>query len=141
MPISSNMIIKPYLNYCEAEIIALYKAVGWKNYYEKPEMLKEAYLHSLCALGAFNNGTLAGIIRVVGDGVSIIYIQDIIVAPSYQRQGIGSMLVKSVLNQYTYVYQKVLMTDNQAATVNFYKSLGFDTADRFGCIGFIHFTV
>ncbi|MGX7076836.1 GNAT family N-acetyltransferase [Globicatella sanguinis] len=33
-------------------------------------------------------------IRVVRDGYSILFIQDILVLPEFQRQGIGSTLLK-----------------------------------------------
>ena len=46
------MIIKPYTQYNEAEILPLYKSVGWRNYYEHPGMLPKAYAASLCILGA-----------------------------------------------------------------------------------------
>lgn len=138
---ASGIVIEPYLNYHESEIIALYQSAGWINYCEKPKMLEEAYLHSLCSFGAFKGEELVGIIRVVGDGASVIYIQDIVVFPAYQRIGIGSMLVKSVLHQYSTVYQKVLMTDNRPENIRFYKSLGFDTADRFSCVGLIAFSL
>lgn len=134
-----NIRIQQYLEYNESEIIALYTSVGWKNYYENQQMLKQSYEHSLYVLGAYINDNLIGIIRVVGDGYSIIYIQDIIVLPIYQQKGIGSLLLKSILEKYTDVYQKVLLTDNQPKTIKFYESIGFKSADKFGCIGFINF--
>ena len=81
------MELKQYLYYEESEILELYKSVGWSNYYENPELLKEAYKNSLFIVGAYSDDKLIGIIRVVGDGCSIIYVQDIIVAPAYQRKG------------------------------------------------------
>src|SRR5699024_12750383 len=64
--------------------LSLYKAVGWSNYYKKPSMLKKAYENSLYIIGAYLNEELIGVIRVVGDGSSIIYIQDILVSPKHQ---------------------------------------------------------
>lgn len=133
--------IKQYLVYEESEILALYKAVGWKNYYENPNMLKQAYNSSLCILGAYLDNNLVGIIRVVGDGCSIIYIQDIIVSPIHQRKGIGSLLLNTIIERYGDVYQKVLLTDNQPKTVKFYESMGFNSVDKYGCIGFINYTI
>ena len=56
---------------------------------------------------------------------------------SYQRKGIGSSLLKKVLNEYANVYQKVLLTENQPETINFYKSLGFVTVADLECVAFI----
>ena len=67
------MIINPYSTYCEAEILPLYKAVGWSNYYDHPEMLQKAYAGSLCTLAAYEGEKLIGIIRCVGDGYSILH--------------------------------------------------------------------
>ena len=68
---------------------------------------------------------MVGIIRAVGDGYSIVYIQDIIVLPEYQRKGIGTLLLDKILSEYKNVYQKALMTDNTEKNIQFYKSVGF----------------
>ena len=131
------MFIKPYTQYSEAEILPLYKAVGWSNYYEHPEMLKKAYAGSLCTLAAYEDETLTGIIRCVGDGHTIVFIQDILVYPEYQRRGIGTTLMKAVLEKYSHVYQIELATDNTEKTISFYKSLGFRPMQDIGCCGFM----
>lgn len=128
-----NIEIKTYTNYDETEILNLYKSVGWSNYYEKPEMLKSGFKNSLFALGAYDGDKLVGIIRVVGDGNTIIYIQDILILPDYQRQQIGTDLLKYVLDKYKDVYQKVLSTDNTEKTISFYQSLGFKKLTDMNC--------
>ena len=65
--------------YNEEEILSLYKSVGWINYTDNPKMLEDAYANSLRILGAYENEKLLGIIRVVGDGHSVVFIQDILV--------------------------------------------------------------
>lgn len=87
------MEIKEYQTYNEQEIIDLYQSVGWTNYTSCPEMLEKAYKNSLCILGAFEKEKLVGVVRVVGDGISIVFVQDILVLPEYQRQGVGSALM------------------------------------------------
>ena len=131
------MVIKPYSNYSEAEILPLYKAVGWSNYYEHPEMLKKAYAGSLCTLAAYEDETLTGIIRCVGDGYSILFIQDILVYPEHQHKGIGTALMKAVLEKYPHTYQIELATDNTEKTIAFYKSFGFHNLSDIGCCGFM----
>ena len=132
-----NIKIKTYAHYKEDEIIPLYQAVGWSNYYEHPKMLENAYAGSLCVLGAYANKNLAGIIRAVGDGYSILFIQDILVYPQYQRKGIGTALMKALLERYAHVYQIELATDNSEKTIAFYKSLGFYPLHEIGCCGFL----
>lgn len=118
-------IIKEYENYNEQEILALYSSVGWTSYTDHPEMLKNAYMHSYKIYGAYVNEKLVGIIRVVGDGYSVIFIQDLLIFPEYQRHGIGTALLQKVLDEYKHVYQKHLLTENTEKTIGFYKSLGF----------------
>ena len=131
------MVIKPYTHYNEFEILPLYQSVGWSNYYEHPEMLKNAYAGSRCILAAYKDEKLVGIIRAVGDGHSILFIQDILVYPKFQRKGIGSALMKAMLERYAHVYQIELATDNTATTIAFYKSLGFHPLHEIGCCGFL----
>ena len=81
--------IREYKNYNRQEILALYQSAGWSNYTSDPDMLEEAYRHSLKIYAAYIEEKLIGVIRVTGDGYSVIVIQDILVFPEYQRQGIG----------------------------------------------------
>lgn len=129
--------IKEYSNYNEAEIVNLYQSVGWLNYVNNPDMIKNAYANSLKIFGAYQNEKLIGIIRVVGDGCSIVYIQDIIVLPKYQRNGIGTALIKHILEMYQDVYQKTLFTDNTEKTIQFYKSIGFQLDTEIECRAFV----
>lgn len=131
-----DIIIKDYSEIDLEELLQLYENAGWSNYVNNPQMLQKAYENSLKTLSAWKEDKLIGIIRVVGDGSSIIYIQDILVRKEYQRQGIGSRLLAEILQHYKDVYQKVLLTDNQPDTVAFYKKFGFIRCDDFGCIAF-----
>ena len=131
------MKIKPYSHYESEEILALYRAVGWSNYYQRPEMLEKAFEGSLCILGAWEDDRLAGLIRAVGDGYSILFIQDLLVHPDCQRRGIGSALMAEMLRRYGHVYQIQLATDNTEKTKAFYRSLGFRPLEELGCRGFM----
>ena len=131
-----EFVIKEYRDYKENEILPLYESVGWVNYTKNPEMLKEAYNHSLKIYGAFENGKLIGIIRVVGDGFSVIFIQDLLVYPQYQRKGIGRALINKILCEYKDVYQIHLMADNSERSALFYKAMGFLMDTDINCRAF-----
>ena len=88
-------------------------------------------------LAAFENDELIGIIRVVGDGFSIVFIQDILVFPNWQRKGVGSALLQAILDRYKNVRQIELATDNTPQTIAFYKSMGFSEFSELGCCGFM----
>ena len=131
------MEIREYKNFRLDEIVNLYRSVGWSNYLERVNTLQEAYESSLHVLGAYDSGQLVGVIRVVGDGQTIVFVQDIIVLPKYQRKGIGTKLLRTLMDKYKHVYQMELLTDNTEKTKAFYRSVGFTVADEMGCIAFI----
>ena len=121
------------------EVLPLYEAVGWTNYTTKPEMLEVAFKNSLHIIGAFNDDEkLIGVLRGVGDGASILFIQDILVYPEYQHQGIGTKLLQQTLEKYKNVYQIQLATDDSTKTVSFYESNGFTNLTSLNCISFIY---
>ena len=131
------MEIKEYKDYKEDEIYQLYKEVGWTAYTKNMSTLKEGFKNSLLVLSAYENDELLGIVRVVGDGFTIIFIQDILVFPQAQRKGVGTALLKAVLDRYHNVRQIVLATDNTPKAVAFYKSLGFFEFSEINCCGFM----
>ena len=120
------------------EILPLYEAVGWSNYTSNPTMLQNALEHSLFLISARDeDGKLIGFLRAVGDGYSILYIQDIIVLPEYQRQGIGTQLLRQTLEHFKEVYQIILTTDSELKTLAFYESNGFTALSKVGCTSFM----
>lgn len=131
------MKIKEYTEFKKNEIWQLYTQVGWTAYTENMTVLERGYKNSLLVLAAYENEELLGIVRVVGDGATIILVQDILVYPQKQRQGIGTSLLKAVLERYADVRQIQLVTDNTPKTVAFYQSLGFVELEKLGCCGFM----
>ena len=131
------MTIREMTTFDLGVLLDLYNSVGWTNYTRAPEMLRKAYENSLLTLGAYDGDQLAGIIRTVGDGYSVVFIQDILVFPEYQRKGIGTQLLREIMERFPDVYQMELMTDNTAKTVSFYRSAGFVRADDMGCCAFM----
>ncbi len=132
-----DIIISEYIEYNHNEIINLYESVGWANYIEHPQRLREGYKNSLCVLAAYKDTELVGILRAVGDNATILFIQDIIVLPKYQRMGIGTKLIKSVMEKYKDVYQIELLTDDTEKTISFYKSVGLTPTNEIGALSFI----
>lgn len=131
------MKIKEYTVYREDEILRLYTEVGWTAYTENLAALERGYRNSLLVLAAYENDELLGIVRAVGDGATIVFVQDILVFPARQRQGVGTALLQAVLDRFSDVRQIMLATDNTPKTVAFYKSLGFTELSEIGCCGFM----
>ena len=131
------MLIKEYSQIDPDEILSLYSSVGWTAYTDNPDSLLRGIRNSLLTLAAFDEDRLLGLIRCVGDGETIIYVQDILVYPEFQRRGIGSALLRELLGRFPNVRQTVICTDPEERTLAFYKSLGFAPMDDIGCCGFV----
>ena len=119
------------------DVLHLYQAVGWTNYTNQPQMLEQALSHSLATYLARDGEEIVGLVRLIGDGFSSVFVQDLIVLPSYQRQGIGSALMKESLEDFKEVYQVQLVTEQTEKTLGFYRSLGFEALSSFQCTGMI----
>ena len=119
------------------DVLPLYQAVGWTNYTNQPQMLAQALTHSLAIYLARDGEKIVGLVRLVGDGFSSVFVQDLIVLPSYQRQGIGSNLMKEALADYKDAYQIQLATEQTEKTLGFYRSLGFESLSTYDCTGMI----
>ena len=131
------MEIREYTTYNETEILKLYASVGWTAYTEHPNVLRKGFENSMLTLAAYDGEKLMGIIRTVGDGHTIVFVQDILVFPEHQRKGVGSALLQAVLDRYSHVRQIELATDNTEETVAFYRSMGFKEMSEIGCCGFM----
>lgn len=82
--------------------LALRKKVNWKELSQK--QAEKALEHSLLTLCAVQDDEPIGMVRLVGDGAVICYVQDFIIIPEVQGQGIGSMLL-----EYIKTYVKSIM--------------------------------
>lgn len=131
------MEIREYGTYNEAEILRLYASVGWTAYTDHPAVLRKGFENSMLTLAAYEGEKLVGIIRTVGDGHTIVFVQDILVLPEYQRKGVGTALLQAILDRYSHVRQIELATDNTEETIAFYRSMGFREMSELGGCGFM----
>lgn len=75
-----------------ADYLAIRDAVNWKKL--SAQQAGKALSNSLLVTGAYDeSGRLIGMGRLVGDGSVICYVQDLIVRPDSQLQGIGSAIL------------------------------------------------
>lgn len=108
-----------------SEVIELYAAVGWTAYTREPEALMRSLDGSHRLVAARQDGRLAGLARSVSDGVTVVYVQDILVEPRMQGSGVGRALMETLLDSYGDIRQAVLLTDTDEAQRAFYERLGF----------------
>jgi len=109
------------------EIIELYKSAGW--WQENPDaraIIPAMIRGSLCFMVARTlDGKIIGMARVISDGYSDAYIQDVVVLSSHRGQGIGRELVKR-LTQFC-ISRKIAWIGLVAepGTQGLYEELGF----------------
>lgn len=117
----------------------LYNDVEWYAYTNDLDVLQQAISQSLEVISAWNGDELVALIRVVGDGLTIIYIQDILVLNAYQNQGIATLLMQQILEKYKHVRQKVLLTEEAPDVRRFYEKNGFESCDKGSLVAFARF--
>ena len=122
------------------QIQNLYTDANWTSYTEDMDNLMKAINNSLEVITAWDGDNMVGLVRSVGDGQTILYIQDILVMKDYKRQGIGSKLLNKMLDSFPQVRQKVLLTDDVEETRSFYKANGFISCDDGRLVAFAKFS-
>ena len=120
-------------------VLELYDAVGWLAYTRDPTRLLQGLHDSLRVCTAYDRERLIGLARVVGDGATIIYLQDILVHPDYHRQGIGQALLDAVFEPFMEVRQHVLLTDTDDSQKAFYEATGFSDSMSLGVRSFVRY--
>lgn len=120
------------------DIKTLYEQHGWLAYLQDDAKLKRAFDSSLYMFGAYDGDELVGFIRCVGDGEHIVLVQDLIVAPDYQRTGIGRALMKQISEKYADVRMFMLVTDAMDGNANaFYQAIGMKKLEQNGCVSYM----
>jgi ribosomal protein S18 acetylase RimI-like enzyme len=135
------MDIKYYTNNVirTVELMELYGQLGWTGYTDHPEKMAKILQGSLWYMSAYDGNKLVGLIRVVGDGCSIVYVQDILVLKDYQRKGIGRKLMESMLAGFHNIRQTVLITDSTEKTRLFYQSMGMRQVGDTGGLCYVRY--
>ncbi len=77
------------------QYLMLRRRVGWKPL--SREQAEKALKNSLVTVGAFLAEQPIGMGRLVGDGAVICYVQDLIIPPQAQGYGVGSVILKKLM--------------------------------------------
>jgi len=77
------------------EYLYLRDSVGWKKLTDKQAEL--SLKNCLYRIGVYDGDKIIGMGRIVGDGVVIDYIQDLIVHPDYQGKGVGRLVIEELI--------------------------------------------
>ena len=132
-----NIEIKTGIIPDKKELLDLYNDASWTAYTEDIDLLEKAIKNSLKVWTLWDREKLIGLARIVGDGHTITYLQDILILKAYQGQGLGSRLLSQIVEENKNIRQFVLLTDNSEMIKNFYKKLGLVPVGEFDCLAFM----
>lgn len=115
------------------EIIALYRAEGWWEETHHPEKIIAAIFSGSFAVAvAYDAGKRAvGMGRVLSDGVSDAYIQDVVVDSRCRGQGIGKRIIKELVLTCRKAGISWIALVAEPGTRNFYEPLGFTVMEDY----------
>jgi aralkylamine N-acetyltransferase len=115
----------------EEEIADLYRAGGWWKDNYKPEDLRPLIRGSFAFVVASETktGRAIGMGRVISDGVSDGYIQDLVVFPRYRKSGIGKRIVAILVDRCLQSGITWIGLIAEPETEKFYQPLGFRTME------------
>lgn len=108
-----------------AAFIGMRRAEGWGEISE--ETAHATLAGGLINITAYDENTLVGFGRIVGDGVLYFYIQDVIVAPPYRGNGYGREIIQRLISEVrqTAADGAVICLMAARGKEPFYESLGF----------------
>ncbi len=119
--------IKFVKNWPDNEILELYKAGGWwKDHYDKSGikyLIKGSFVFAVVV--DKKTGKTIGMGRVLSDGTSDAYIQDLVILQEYRNKGIGKKLVKKLIDYCKSKNIHWIALISEPNQEKFYKKIGF----------------
>jgi len=123
----TDITVRLVSSWDEHEIADLYRAGGWwKEEYresEIPLLIRGSFLFAVAVHET--SGRAVGMGRVLSDGVSDGYIQDLVVLPSFRGTGVGKEIVQILVSRCIEVGISWIGLIAEPDTEEFYKPLGF----------------
>lgn len=106
--------------------MALYLQAGWVDANDDHADLRALVVGSFLVAAAFDsNGMLCGMGRVISDGSSDCYIQDVVVRTDVRGRGVGSRIVSLLADEARSRGLRWIGLVAAPGTTPFYESLGF----------------
>lgn len=119
--------IRLVTSWSEDEIVLLYKAGGWwKDIYDKteiPQLITGSFGFAVAV--DRKTGKSIGMGRVLSDGVSDAYIQDLVVLASYRGQNVGKKITQILIDFCISKGIQWIGLIAEPGSSHFYSTLGF----------------
>ncbi len=119
--------IKFVKKWSEDDIVELYKVGGWwKESYDK-SVIKFIIKDSFCFAVVVDKKSkkAVGMGRVLSDGISDGYIQDLVILPEYRKKGLGKKLTKILVDYCKSKGINWIALISEPNQEEFYKKIGF----------------
>ena len=115
------------------EILALYRTGGWWDEDADTALIPALIRGSYAFVVAFDKKTLSavGMGRVLSDGISDAYIQDVVVLPAYRGHGIGKGIIRSLIGICHAAEIGWIALIAEPGTEAFYHPLGFTRMEEY----------
>lgn len=106
-------------------IADLRESVGWNR---MDAELSDAKMNNLFEIGCYSDGRLVGYLCVVSNNVTDAYIGDVMVAPEFQGQGIGTeMMIRAIEKIRKLDIYMISVIYGEESLCRFYEKFGFHT--------------
>ena len=112
----------------------LFDIVGWGSY--PKEISKKALSNNIYSVSIYDNESIIGYGRLIGDGIIFLYIHDVMVKPEYQGKGIGKTIMQKLLSKVEELRKEnpdlLLYLGASKGKEDFYRKCGFITREEAG---------
>lgn len=129
---AEDIAVKIVTSWDSGEISALYRAGGWwkeeHRVEELPHLIRGSFAFAVAT--DTETGHAVGMGRVIADGVSDAYIQDLVVLPEYRKSGIGREIVSVLITRCLQAGISWISLIAEPGTEKFYLPLGFRLMER-----------
>jgi ribosomal protein S18 acetylase RimI-like enzyme len=131
-PIPPNLVISHTKEVPPEDVQEICASVGWSR--REPVLITKALANSLAVISAWDEELMVGFARATGDKVFNATIWDVVVRPSYQRRGIGLLVMHELLKDLDEFQIPLVTLYADPGTDGFYRRFGF-MADPSGVRG------
>ena len=104
------------------QLVNLFNSVGWKTA-EYPNRLYSAIKNSEYVMSVWDDDELIGLISAISDGAINVFITYLLIKPKYQKQGIGTILMKDFCKKYEGFGRRIVSTELDKE--DYYNRFGF----------------
>jgi len=132
MKYTNNISLKETKDLDYEKVVKIFYEVQFLKPPEKREVYKEAiekaFRNSQLVVSAWDDDELIGFVRVLTDEMLFATIWNMMIKPSHQKKGVGTMLIQKCLDTYPHLHFFLFAGEH---CTDFYKKMGFNT-HRFG---------